>query len=287
MKLCSFLHAGRPGWGVVLDDGVADVSAASPWPSLEATLAAEALLELPRYVAGAARIPFRDLRWTVPLPGAGTRYFCIGVNYRDHAEEMGRVPPAKPTVFLRFGSSLVAHEEPVVAPLASSAFDYEGELAVIIGRGGRRIPRERALEHVAGYTCFGDHSVRDYQRHTSQFTPGKNFDRSGAAGPWLVTRDELPELSSLRLETRVNGEPRQAAPLSDLIFDVPAILAYLSEFLALRPGDVIATGTPGGVAAARGPQFYLRPGDLVEIVIEGVGTLRNPVIREAVADESA
>jgi 2-keto-4-pentenoate hydratase/2-oxohepta-3-ene-1,7-dioic acid hydratase in catechol pathway len=281
MKLCSFLHAGRPGWGVALDDGVADVSASSPWPTLEAALAADAVPALAGYLAGAIRRPYRALRWALPLPGEGTRYFCIGVNYRDHAAEMGRALPAKPTVFLRLGSSLVAHDEPVVAPLASSDFDYEGELAVVIGRGGRRIARERALEHVAGYACFGDHSVRDYQRHTTQFTPGKNFDRSGAFGPWLVTRDEVPELAALRLETRVNGELRQSAPLSDLLFDVPAIIAYLSEFLALRPGDVIATGTPGGVAAARGPEFYLRPGDRVEIAIDGVGTLRNPVMLES------
>jgi 2-keto-4-pentenoate hydratase/2-oxohepta-3-ene-1,7-dioic acid hydratase in catechol pathway len=151
---------------------------------------------------------------------------------------------------------------------------------VVIGHPGRRIARERALGHVAGFSCFGDHSVRDYQRHTTQFTAGKNFDRSGAFGPWIVTRDEIAEVGALHLETRVNGEPRQSAPLSDLIFDVPAIIAYLSEVLELRPGDVIATGTPSGVAAARGKEFFLRPGDVVEVSVSGVGTLRTPVAAE-------
>jgi len=218
--------------------------------------------------------------WRKPLVTDRPRFLCIGVNYRAHAIEMGRGLPDRPTVFIRYGSSLVAHEEPVVAPLASTEFDYEGELAVVIGRAGRRIPRERAFEHVAGYACFGDHSVRDYQRHTTQFTPGKNFDRSGAFGPWIVTRDEVPDVQALGLETRLAGELRQAAPLSDLIFDVPAIIAYLSEVLELRPTDVIATGTPSGVAAARGKEYFMRPGQLIEVSVSGIGTLRNPVVAE-------
>jgi len=286
MKLCSFLHGGRPGWGVALDDAVVvDLASSSPWPTLEAALCAAALPRVSDYLPSGERLAIDTLRWALPLPGAAIRYFCIGVNYRDHANEMGRTLAAKPTVFVRFGSSLVGQGEPVVAPLASEVFDYEGELAVVIGRGGRRIAVEHALEHVAGYACFADHSVRDYQRHTSQFTPGKNFDRSGAFGPFLVTRDEIPDVGALRLETRLNGDLRQSAPLSDLIFDVPTIIGYLSEVLELRPGDVIATGTPGGVAAARGAGFYMRPGDSIEISIQGggqtVGTLRNPVIAEA------
>jgi 2-keto-4-pentenoate hydratase/2-oxohepta-3-ene-1,7-dioic acid hydratase in catechol pathway len=261
---------------------VVDLAALTPWPTLDAALAADALSGLEERCVGAPRLDPSAIAWRVPLHSDAARYLCIGVNYRAHATEMGRgSSPTKPTVFIRFPSSLVGASESVVAPLASSAFDYEGELAVVIGTPGRRISPARALEHVAGYACFGDHSVRDYQRHSSQFTAGKNFDRSGGFGPFIVTRDEVPEPAALRLETRVNGELRQQAPLSDLIFDIPALIAYLSEFLELRAGDVIATGTPGGVAAARGPEFFLRPGDVVEVSISGLGTLRNPVIAES------
>jgi 2-keto-4-pentenoate hydratase/2-oxohepta-3-ene-1,7-dioic acid hydratase in catechol pathway len=281
MKLCSFDHDAGAGWGVLVEGGIAQLSAASPWPTLEAALAADALGQLEPWIAQAPRLALAAVTWRPPLPGAAVRYLCIGVNYRDHAGEMGRTLPEYPTVFIRFASSLVGHDVPVVAPRASSSFDYEGELAVVIGRPGRRIPAARVLEHVAGYACFGDHSVRDYQRHTSQFTPGKNFDRSGAFGPWIVTRDEIPDPAALVLETRVNGSLRQSASVSELIFDVPAIIAYLSEVMELRPGDVIATGTPAGVAAARGPEFYLRPGDVVEVSISGLGALRNEVVAEA------
>ena len=157
-------------------------------------------------------------------------------------------------------------------------FDYEGELAVIIGRGGRRIPRAQALEHVAGYACFDDGSVRDYQRHTSQFTPGKNFDGSGGFGPWMVTADEIPNPSALQLTTRLNGQVMQHASTADLIFDIPALIAFISTFTPLEPGDVIATGTPSGVGDKREPLRYLRLGNMLEVEISGIGTLRHPVV---------
>jgi 2-keto-4-pentenoate hydratase/2-oxohepta-3-ene-1,7-dioic acid hydratase in catechol pathway len=280
MRLCSFTCAGRAAWGALTDGGLVDLSASTPWPTLQAALADDARGALARVVTGSPRIDSAAVTWRKPLPGDDIRFFCVGINYRRHALELGRGLPEKPTLFVRFPSSLVGPDEPLVAPLASRDYDYEGELAVVIGRAGRRIARERALDHVAGFSCFGDHSVRDYQRHTTQFTAGKNFDRTGSFGPWIVTRDELPDVGALQLETLVNGELRQSAPLADLIFDVPAIIVYLSEVLELRPGDVIATGTPSGVAAARGPEFFMRPGDVVEVSIGGIGTLRNQVVAE-------
>ena len=213
-------------------------------------------------------------------PVMGPRIFCVGINYRSHREEMGRDASDHPTIFVRFPSSLVGHGTPLLRPRASDRFDYEGELAVVIGRAGRRIARERALDHVAGYSCFNDGSIRDYQRHTSQFTAGKNFDRSGSFGPWLVTADEVGDPSTLTLTTRLNGEVMQHSTTDLLIFDVAEIIAYLSEFTELRPGDIIATGTPGGVGVARDPAVFMRPGDTIEVEISGVGVLSNEIAQE-------
>jgi 2-keto-4-pentenoate hydratase/2-oxohepta-3-ene-1,7-dioic acid hydratase in catechol pathway len=184
---------------------------------------------------------------------------------------------AHPTVFVRFASSLAAPGAPLELPGASDQLDYEGELAVVIGRPGRHIAPADALGHVAGYSCFNDGSVRDWQRHTTQFTPGKNFDRTGSFGPWLVTADEIGDPRSLTLTTRLDGEVVQHSSVDLLIFDVPTLLAYLSTFTELRPGDVIATGTPGGVGMARSPQRWMRPGEVVEVDIERVGVLRNTI----------
>jgi 2-keto-4-pentenoate hydratase/2-oxohepta-3-ene-1,7-dioic acid hydratase in catechol pathway len=215
-------------------------------------------------------------------PLTSPRIFCIGVNYRDHRDEMGHDDVPYPTIFVRFASSLVGHGSAMVRPAASDRLDYEGELAVVIGRAGRRISPDAALAHVAGYACFDDGSVRDFQRHTSQFTAGKNFDRSGAFGPWMVTADEIGDPAGLAIETRVNGEVRQRSNTELLINDIPAVLGYLSSFTELQPGDVIATGTPGGVGAARTPPVFLQAGDVVEVEIERVGLLRNEIIEEAV-----
>lgn len=218
-----------------------------------------------------------ELRPVIPRP---QKIFCIGLNYESHRIETGRPETKYPTIFNRFANSLVAHGKPLVCPKLSEKFDFEGELAVIIGKRGRHIPVEQALEHVAGYSCFNDGSVRDFQRHSSQFLPGKNFDGSGGFGPWMVSADEIPDPSALTLETRVNGEVMQSAGLDDLIFDIPNLIAYISGFATLQPGDVIATGTPGGVGFVRNPPVYMKPGDLVEVEISGVGTLTNPVVAE-------
>jgi acylpyruvate hydrolase len=211
---------------------------------------------------------------------------CVGINYADHAAETGRDRPEYPVLFTRFATTLVAHGEPLVVPRESEQLDYEGELVAVIGRGGRRIPREHALDHVAAWSIFDDASVRDFQRRTSQFTPGKNFDRTGGFGPELVTVDEVPPgASGLRLTTTVTtvdgvDEVLQDASTADLIFGVADLVAVISTVMTLEPGDVIVTGTPGGVGMARTPQRWLRPGERVTVAIEGIGALTNPVVAD-------
>lgn len=195
---------------------------------------------------------------------------------------MGREKPDYPTLFTRFPDSLVGHGEALVRPRLSTEYDYEGELAIVIGKPARYVAAAQALDYVAGYTCFLDGSVRDWQRHTTQFIPGKNFPATGGCGPWLVTTDEIPDPARLQLKTRVNGEVLQAAPVSDLCFDVRRIIEYCSSFCQLNPGDIIATGTPSGVGVARKPPRWLTPGDLVEVDISGIGILRHRVISEEV-----
>ncbi len=204
------------------------------------------------------------------------KILCVGVNYRPHIEEMGREVPDYPVVFVRFPESLVRNGEPIVRPAISKQFDFEGELAVVIGREAHRIDREEALDYVAGYCCFMDGSVRDWQRHTMQFTPGKNFDRSGAIGP-MIPVSEIPDPTILKLTTRVNGQVMQQGQVADLVFDIPALIEYCSAFTTLRAGDVIATGTPGGVGAARKPPVWLAAGDRVEVEISHIGILTNVV----------
>ncbi|MEO8696240.1 MAG: fumarylacetoacetate hydrolase family protein [Acidimicrobiales bacterium] len=280
MRAVSFTRGNQRGYGVAVGDAVADASATlgDRYVDLDAIVHAGAFAELYDASATAETIAIDDVRLLPPV--IGPRIFCIGINYRSHREEMGRDASDHPTVFVRFPSSLVGHASPLLRPLASDRFDYEGELAVVIGKPGRRIPREHALEHVAGYSCFNDGSVRDYQRHTSQFTAGKNFDRSGSFGPWLVTADEVDDPSMLTLTTRLNGEVMQHSTTDLLIFDVPEIISYLSEFTELHPGDIIATGTPGGVGVAREPAVFMQPGDTVEVEISDIGLLSNEVAQE-------
>jgi 2-keto-4-pentenoate hydratase/2-oxohepta-3-ene-1,7-dioic acid hydratase in catechol pathway len=219
------------------------------------------------------------------LSAANPRILCVGVNYRPHIEEMGREVPDYPVVFTRFASSLVGNGEALVRPSVSEQYDFEGELAVVMGSPAHRVSRARALEFVGGYSCFMDGSVRDWQRHTMQFTPGKNFDRSGAMGP-VVPAATVPDPAALTLTTRLNGEVMQRGEVKDLVFDIPFLIEYCSSFMELRPGDVIATGTPGGVGAARTPPVWLQDGDVVEVEIPGVGVLSNPVRNEAPTDRA-
>ena len=221
----------------------------------------------------APRVALDSVELLPPVPDAG-KIFCIGHNYEEHRVETGRPKTSSPAVFPRFADTLVGHGNQAWIPAESTEIDYEGELAVVIGRAGRRIARAEALSHVAGYSCFNDISVRDWQRQTSQFTPGKNFPRTGGFGPWLVTADEISDPQELSLETRLNGQVVQHANTDQMIFRVAELIEYLSTFTLLSPGDVIVSGTPGGVGAKRTPPLFMKAGDSVEVETGRVGTLR-------------
>ncbi len=221
-----------------------------------------------------------EIRFLPPLQRPA-KIICVGLNYQEHSRESGFEPPSYPALFVRFNSCLIGHGAALVRPIVSTKLDYEGELVAVIGRAGRHIPRERALEHVVGYSIFNDASIRDYQMRSTQWTIGKNFDGTGAFGPWLVTADELPAgARGLQLQTRLQGKVMQSASTAELIFDVPTLIALLSEAVTLEPGDVIVTGTPSGVGFARKPPVFMQPGDICEVEIEGIGTLRNTVADE-------
>ncbi len=274
MRLASFIHGNEPGYGLVVDDRILPATPAfrAEYADLRAVLRAGASSLLPDNV-DVASLPLSAVELLPPVPNPD-KIICVGVNYRAHIAEMGRELPGYPVVFTRFARSLVGHQQSLLRPLASQQYDFEGELAVVIGKPARHVDRQRALNHVAGYSCFMDGSVRDWQRHTGQFTAGKNFDSSGAMGPWLVTADQVPDPSVLSLQTRINDVVVQRGELTDLVFDIPALLEYCSTFTELQPGDIIATGTPGGVGAARTPPVWLEPGDTVEVDIsDGIGIL--------------
>ncbi|MGB5492326.1 MAG: fumarylacetoacetate hydrolase family protein [Woeseiaceae bacterium] len=277
MKLASFELRGRRSYGIAVEGMIREASDGlrSRFADLRSVIEAGACSELQQDTGG-VELDSKDVRF-LPIVPNPDKILCVGVNYRPHIEEMGRQVPDHPVVFVRFPGSMVGHGEGIVRPRISQQFDFEGELAVVIGRRARHVSRDAALDYVAGYCCFMDGSIRDWQRHTSQFTPGKNFHRTGAMGPWLATSDDIEDSSSLDLTTRVNGEVMQRGRVSDLVFDIPRLIAYCSTFAELLPGDVIATGTPGGVGAARTPPMWLVAGDVVEVEIPGVGLLRSHV----------
>jgi acylpyruvate hydrolase len=222
-----------------------------------------------------------------PLAARG-KIICVGLNYADHASEASMKAPDYPTLFARFPSSLIAHGAPIVRPRLSDKLDYEGELVAVIGKGGRHIPRAAALSHVCGYSIFNDGSIRDFQLRTPQWTVGKNFDSTGPFGPVFVSADELPPgAHDLKIETRLNGRVMQSATTADLIFDVATLVSLISEAMTLEAGDLIITGTPAGVGAARKPPVFMKAGDVCEVEIEGIGILRNPIIDEAEAAADA
>ena len=277
MKFVSYEYNEGVKFGAVIDDGIIDLSDAGP--SLKAVLGAGPLDNLIKVAE--ARSPTVDLDHVIlhqVIPDTD-RILCVGKNYKDHAKEMGGEVAGNPNIFMRTAQSVVGHQQSVIMPMISEQYDFEGELAVVIGRGGRHIDVDRALEHVAGYTCFLDGSVRDYQKHS--FTAGKNFDSSGACGPWLVPAREIPDPQNLHLTTRINGDIMQDASTQDMIFTVPFLISYISGFTHLEPGDVLATGTPAGVGAGRTPPLWLKSGDSIDIEIEHVGTLSNTVKAEA------
>jgi len=287
MKLVTFEHGGRERWGAVTgaaDDGVVDLSARLPaYGSVAGLLAADGLAAARAALAGTA--PDRalaEVRLCKPIPRPG-RILCIGVNYANRNEEYqdGAERPKWPSLFMRSPGSLVAHGEPLLRPPESVQLDYEGEIVIVIGRAGRRIPRERASEHIAGLTCMNEGTLRDWLRHGKfNVTQGKNFEASGAVGPWIVTADACDGWDRLRVTTRINGEVRQDETTDRLMFPFDFLIAYLSTFMRLEPGDLIATGTPTGAGTYFDPPRWLVPGDRVEVEVSGVGVLSNPVADE-------
>ena len=277
MRYVSFVTAdGRASYGRLEGDSVIDLGCVAGAPvDLKAALAGD-LAALP----GGEVLALAAVKLLPVIPNP-EKILCVGLNYATHVKETGREQKEHPAIFHRWADSLIAHGAPLIVPPESVRFDYEGELAIVIGKPGRRIAPENAWDHIAGYAPFNDGSIRDWQRHNIQFTPGKTWPGTGGFGPALVTPDEIKDLPALRVQTRVNGELVQDQPVSDMIWDIPTVIAYCSTFTELRPGDVIATGTPGGVGDKRTPPLYLKAGDTVEISVGDAGTLKNPVIAES------
>lgn len=279
MRLISFLRPdGTASYGTTDGETVYDAGAelSGTYSDLRAVLAAGAVGELE---GKGPSLGLADVTLLSPVPNPD-KILCIGLNYMSHIKETGRDKPEYPSIFTRYPSSIVGHGTPLVRPKASQKFDYEGELAVIIGKKCRHVSEADARSVVAGYSCFNDGSIRDYQVHTSQFWPGKSFEASGSMGPWIVTADEVGDVTKQTLTTRINGNVEQQSGIDDLAITIPEMIAYASTVITLLPGDVIATGTPGGVGRFRQPQLYLEPGMTADIEITGIGTLSNGVVDE-------
>ena len=279
MKLASYLHENSACYGCVAGDGIIDLSRriGTRYRDIRALLA-EGGLDEAREVCARRKpdLSLAGLRLLPVIPNPG-KIFCIGLNYDDHRKEGGHQKTEAPAVFVRFAESQVAHAQPMLRPRESQKFDYEGEIALIIGKAGRRIALENAWDYIAGYSCYNDGSVRDWQHATTQWTAGKNFAATGAFGPWMVTADEIPPNSVLTLVTRLNGIEMQRSTTEFLIHSIPQLVAHLSTWVPLAPGDVIVSGTPGGVGARRQPPVWMKPGDVVEVEVDKVGVLRNTV----------
>lgn len=281
MKLTSFIRDGQPSYGIVTSDGVIDLGRrlGRQLPTLRSLLAAGALGQARAFEEQAAPdYPLAGLKLDPVIPNPD-KIICVGLNYRDHVAETGRAVEEKPVLFARFAGSQVGHNQPLIKPTVSDMFDFEGELAVIIGKEGRHIAARDAYSHVAGYACYNDASVRDWQKHTSQFMPGKTFAGTGAFGPWLVTSDQV-DPTKLSLQTRLNGTVVQSTTTDLMIHTIPALITYISTILPLLPGDVLVTGTPAGVGSKRVPPLWMKPRDIVEVEISSVGCLRNTIVAE-------
>ena len=282
MKLASYKTSQGAGYGVVTDSGIVDLTRriGRKYPDLRALLALGGLAQARKIAEAAKKADFKAGKVTylpvIPNPG---KIVCVGLNYEEHRMETGRDKTENPALFIRVAESQVAHGQPIIIPAESTNLDFEGEIAVVIGKRGRRISEQDSWKHIAGYACYNDGSIRDWQRKSGgQFTLGKNFDGTGGFGPDIVTPDELPPgAAPLRIMTRVNGEVMQDSNTDDLIFDVPTLVHELSKCMTLDPGDIIITGTPSGVAMARNPQPWLKNGDVCEVEIEKIGILRNVI----------
>ncbi|WP_417527958.1 fumarylacetoacetate hydrolase family protein [Marinomonas shanghaiensis] len=276
MKYLSFLRPnGTASYGRLENDIVYDLKTDSAPSDLKAAIADNVLSTL----ESSETFAYSQISLLPVIPNPN-KIFCVGHNYESHRKETGRDEVANPSIFIRFADSLTAHKSEILMPKVSTSLDYEGELAVVIGKGGRAIAEAEAMNHVAGYACFNDASIRDWQWHTRQFTPGKNFPTTGPFGPYMVTPDEAGNLEHVHVITRLNGEVMQDQPIGDMIFPIAQIIAYVSAFTPLSPGDVIVSGTPGGVGAKRTPPVWMKPGDTIEVEIGPMGTLVNCIAEE-------
>lgn len=279
MKLLSFFLDGQASWGAYVDDSLVNLGArhAGQYPDLKSFIAAgmpeDVLVDL-----GEAELRLSDVELAPVIPNPD-KILLAAINYWEDGDDPQKAP-SYPVLFLRLPSSQIGHGAPLIQPRSSQKLDFEGELAVVIGRSGRHISTDQAMDHVAGYSIYNDASVRDWQKHSHQFTPGKNFVGTGAFGPWMVQVDDLPVNASLSLVTRVNGDEKQRTTTDRMIFDIPSLISYISTFAPLEPGDVIVTGTCTGFGITRDPKEFLSPGDIVEVEIEGIGVLSNVVTAE-------
>lgn len=283
MKYASFLVAGRPSYGIVSGDGVIDLGKrfGADFPDLKALLAAGFPAEVAAAAGTAADYALSEVELLAPIPNP-THIWCLALNYVEHHNEVqnaGRVQelPKQPALFARAADSLTAHGQPLRHPGVSEQYDFEGELVVVIGKGGFQVKAEDAFDHVGGYTIMNEGSVRDWQFHTRQITPGKNFWRSGAIGPWIVPKSEIEDVDALRIRTTLNGTVMQDDTVASMVHKIPRFIEYVSSIAPLCPGDILATGTPSGVGFSRTPPVFMKPGDVVEVAIDEIGTLRNEV----------
>ena len=279
MRLASF-HTAAQGasYGAVTDKGIVDLRRylGNQFPDLKALIAGNGFSSAARHLSASPDYSQSDITWLPVIPNPD-KIVCVGLNYEEHRAETGRDKTENPALFLRVAESQVGHRQPLLRPRESTHLDFEAEIALIIGKAGRRISQQRAWDHIAGYSCYNDGSVRDWQRHTVQWTAGKNFARTGAFGPWMVTADDIAPNTVLTLSCRLNGQQMQHATTEMMIFKMPRLIEYISTFTTLVPGDVIVTGTPGGVGARRTPPLWMKPGDKVEVEIDKVGVLVNPI----------
>ena len=278
MKLASFKSPKGASYGAVTSTGIVDLGRriGNRFPDLKTLLGNNGLEDAKRLLDEKADFRESEISWLPVIPNPG-KIVCVGLNYEEHRAETGRDKTENPALFLRVAESQVGHRQPLLKPRESSQLDFEAEIALIIGRPGRRISQKNSWDHIAGYSCYNDGSVRDWQRHTVQWTAGKNFAATGAFGPWMVTADEIPPHTVMTLSCRLNGERMQHADTQMMIFKFPKLIEYISAFTPLAAGDVIVTGTPGGVGSRRTPPIWMKPGDTVEIEIDKVGVLANMV----------
>jgi len=288
MKYVSFTHEKKHKFGIIKDKTIYDLTThfenyrqGLEWvPNLKRAIMQDKISEFNKLdFSELPSINYDDVELSPVIPNPG-KILCVGLNYENHRAETKRPDSKYPTIFTRFPESQVGHDQAMICPKSSERFDYEGEMAIIIGMDGRYISKDDSMNHVIGYSCYNDGSVRDWQRHTSQFTPGKNFNKTGGFGPFMLTADEVDDYKEFKIQTRLNGQVMQDASLADLIFSIPEIIEYCSGFTELKAGDVIVTGTPGGVGDRREPPVYMTDGDIAEVEISNLGILKNHIIKE-------